>query len=352
MRPLRPGFIGTSVAGAGHLHGGSLSDGGPTVPAPTADPDAVTDPFASDERLREIIAADFSSVTPENQAKWEYVQPERGRYDFADLDAVVEYAEANGQRLRGHTLTWHNQNPQWLLDLFADGAASDDELRDILRDHITTVVSRYAGRIASWDAANEIFDDEAQWRTTANPWIARFGPSIIADIVRWAHAADPTCSFIVNDYNVEGINPKSDAYYALCQELLADGVPLGGFGIQGHLALQFELPETFQANMERFAALGLDVEITELDIRLFVDEDGAPRDPADVAKQADWYRRFFEACMAVPRCTGVTLWGVGDSYSWIPSLFKEEGYATLWDENLDAKPVYDVVREVLAAGRR
>ncbi|MCL2594818.1 MAG: endo-1,4-beta-xylanase [Promicromonosporaceae bacterium] len=333
-------FIGTAVAGAGHLFYGGSNLG--------------IDPFANDVRLREIIAADFNSLTPENQGKWEYAQPERGRFDFADFDAVVDYAEANGQRVRGHTLFWHNQNPQWLLDLFAPGAASDEELRDILREYITKVVGRYAGRIASWDAANEVFNDEAKYRTDRNPWLARFGPTIIADVFRWAHAADPACTLILNDYNIERLNPKSDAYYALCQELLADGVPLGGFGFQGHFTLNSGLgfADDLQANMERFAALGLDVEITELDVRMNVAEDGSPASADDIAKQANWYRRVFAACLAVPRCTGVTLWGVGDAYSWIPSLFPGEGYATLWDDTLAEKPLYAMVRGLLADGRR
>jgi len=304
--------------------------------------------------LGDIAAQVCDSITPENQGKWVVIHPERDRYNFQPMDDVITFAEQNPNsdgtpmRVRGHTLMWHNQNPQWVLDMFAPGAATDEELRAVLRDHIETVVGRYKGKIAQWDVANEIFTDEGEWRDN-NPWVKRFGPQIIGEAFRIAHAVDPECKLYLNDYNVERIDPKSDAYYEFIQTLLAQGVPIDGFGIQGHLALQYGYPDTLVENMQRFADLGLDIEITELDIRMPITEDGELQNASDLQVQADWYARIFRDAFAVPNCTGITIWGIGDKYSWIPWLFKGEGAATLFDNNAQPKPAYDAIEAVLRA---
>jgi endo-1,4-beta-xylanase len=162
--------IGSAVAGGGHH-----------VDQP------YPDPFTSDEPYRELLAREFSSVSPENQMKWEYLHPERHRYDFDAADAIVEFAKRNRQVVRGHTLLWHSQNPEWL----EQGGFSATKLRAILREHVTTVVGRYRGRIQQWDVANEIFDSNGNLRSEENIWIRELGPGIIADTFRWAHEADP-----------------------------------------------------------------------------------------------------------------------------------------------------------------
>jgi len=302
---------------------------------------------AEASRLEEILRDDFNSITPENQGKWESIAPERGKFYFDEMDEIVAFAEANKQRVRGHTLLWHNQNPGWLLDLFVPGAATDEELLEILRDHIATVVGRYAGRIAQWDVANEIVNDDGTWRE-GNPWIDRFGLDIVAEAFRLAHAADPTCELFLNDFNVEAIGPKSDTYYKLCQEYLAAGVPLHGFGMQAHLSMQYEYPETLRANIGRFTELGLKVELTEVDIRFPLPTDNAGAESTDIPAeplkaQAEWYSRLIQDALAHPGCTGFTIWGASDNYSWIPAFFKGEGAATLFDSAMQPKPAYYAV---------
>ena len=169
-----------------------------------------------------------------------------------------------------------------MIDASADWTC--EEARDVLEDHIRTVVGRYAGEIYEWDVANEIFQDDwdaggVRLRTEANPFLkacAEDPVALIGDAFRWAHEADPEAVLFLNDYNAEGINNKTDAYYALAQELLADGAPLHGFGAQGHLSLMYGFDESIQANFERFAALGLKVAVTEADVRMPLGEDGEP----------------------------------------------------------------------------
>ncbi|MEY9214991.1 endo-1,4-beta-xylanase [Thermobifida halotolerans] len=322
-------LIGTAVAGGGH----HLEQDYP-------------DPFTSDRKYRRILAQQFSSVSPENQMKWEYIHPEQDRYDFGMADAIVDFAERNGQAVRGHTLLWHSQNPAWL----EEGDFSEEELRAILHDHITTVVGRYAGRIQQWDVANEIFDDQGNLRTEDNIWIRELGPDVIADAFRWAHEADPEAELFFNDYNVEGINAKSDAYYDLIQDLLAQGVPVHGFSTQGHLSTRYGFPGDLEDNLRRFDELGLATAVTELDVRMDLPESGEPTE-AQLEQQADYYQQALEACLAVEGCDSFTIWGFTDKYSWVPVFFEGEGSATVMTEDFVRKPAFHALRDTLKDAR-
>lgn len=326
LRDLAPDgvVIGTAAAGGGHFGSGN-------------------DPFQVDTDYREIVGAEFSSVTPENQLKWEYVHPEPETYDFEAADDIVDFAEEHGMAVRGHALIWHSQNPAWL----ENGDFTPDELRDILHDHITTVVGRYAGRIQQWDVANEIFDDGGRLRDEENIWIRELGPEIVADAFRWAHEADPDALLFLNDYNAETVNAKTNAYLAFVEELLADGVPVHGFGAQAHLSLEYGSPgDGLRQNLQRFADLGLATAITELDVRIELGPGGEASEE-DLERQADYYRDVVEGCLAVEGCTSITLWGFTDRYSWVPSWFQGMGAATVTDSVFGRKPAYDAVAEAL-----
>lgn len=320
--------VGTAVAGGGHHENRDYPP-----------------PFAEDETYRELLAAEFSSVTPENQLKWEFVHPEPDSYRFGPADAIVEFAEANGQQVRGHALLWHSQNPAWL----EEGDYSDEELRAILKDHIQTVVGRYAGRIEQWDVANEIFDDAGNWREQDNIWIRELGTGIVADAFRWAHEADPEAALFLNDYNVEGPNAKSDAYYALVQRLLADGVPVHGFGAQAHLGLQYGYDTRLQANLQRFDDLGLQTAITELDIRMVLD--GTEPTEEQLAEQASRFRQTLQACLNVEGCQSFTVWGFNDMHSWVPGTFEGQGAASIMWPDYSRKPAYEALQEELLLAR-
>jgi endo-1,4-beta-xylanase len=301
--------------------------------------------------FQHILGSEFSSLTPENDMKWAEVHPEPDVYDFSGADAVVAFAKANGQEVRGHTLLWHSQNPQWVID--ASATWTCQEARDVLEDHIRTVVGRYAGEIYEWDVANEIFQDDwdaggVRLRTQSNPFLkacAEDPVALLGDAFRWAHEADPQALLFLNDYNAEGINNKTDAYYALAQDLLADGAPLQGFGAQGHLSLQYGFDESIQANFERFAALGLKVAVTEADVRMPLGEDGKP-DAEQIALQAERYDKMLQACLNVPACSSYTVWGFDDARSWVPGVFPE-GYATIMTEEFQKKPAYHALLESL-----
>ena len=335
LRSAAPrGFrIGTAVAGGGHHEEQDYAD-----------------PFAYDVEYRQVMAREFSSLSAENQMKWEYIHPSRDFYNFYPADAIVRYAKENRQVVRGHTLLWHSQNPQWLID--AEPTLSDAELEGILKEHIQKVVGRYKGQIQQWDVANEIFLEDGTLRTEENLWIRRLGEDVIAKAFRWAHEADPKAKLFFNDYGVESINPKSNAYYELIQDLKAQGVPVDGFAPQSHLSTDYGFPGDLQANLQRFADLGLETAITELDVRITLEEGEDEPTAAQQAQQADYYQRALDACLAVRTCNSFTIWGFTDKYSWVPVFFPNQGSATVMTEDYERKPAYHALQDSLRAARR
>jgi endo-1,4-beta-xylanase len=301
-----------------------------------------TDALASDAPYRAAVGREFDSVTPENVMKWEVVEPTQGHYDWTQADRLVAYARAHGQLVRGHTLVWHSQNPAWLTG----GTFTPAQLRDILRKHIFDEMGHFRGKIWAWDVANEVFNEDGTLRDTI--WLRALGPDYVADAFRWAHQADPGAILFLNDYNVEGVNAKSDAAYALVRKLRAQHVPVMGFGMQGHLALQYGLPGDVAANVRRFDALGVKTAFTEVDVRMQL-----PVDPIKVAAQAEGFATLLRACLLARHCISYTVWGFTDKYSWVPGVFTGEGSATPYDENYQAKPAYFTIRDtLLLAGRR
>ncbi|MGW1129582.1 endo-1,4-beta-xylanase [Streptomyces sp. NPDC002526] len=298
--------------------------------------------LADDAPYRAKAASEFSSVTPENVMKWESVEPTRGTYDWKQADQLVDFARANGQLVRGHTLLWHNQLPAWLTT----GDFTADELRAILRKHITDEARHFKGRIWQWDVVNEAFNDDGTLRDSI--WLQKLGPGYIADAFRWAHAADPKAKLFINDYNIEGVNAKSTALHDLVVKLRKQHVPIDGVGIQGHLSVQYNAPHDIADNMKRFDALGLETAITEADVRVPM-----PSDSTKQEAQAEGYDVLLRGCLLTRKCTDFTVWGFTDKYSWVPDTFEGEGAANLFDEHYKAKPAYSALRDdlLLAAGR-
>jgi endo-1,4-beta-xylanase len=302
----------------------------------------------------QLAAAQFSSVTPGNEMKWQVVEPTQGTFDWSGGDRLVQFAKANGQLVRGHTLVWHNQLPNWLTQGVANGTISNDQLRDLLHQHITTEVTHFKGKIWQWDVANEFFGNAG-----INPndfWIAHLGEGILGDAFRWAHAADPRALLFYNDFNIageDGTNAKSDAVFAWATQELAAGVPINGIGDQGHLDTQFGFPTKMQQDLQRFADLGLKVALTEVDVRTFVNNATAqqPTNSLAVFAHADWFDQMLKACLFVKSCISFTVWGFGDADSWIPGFFTGEGFGTPWDVNLQPKPAVTSMQQDLSLAK-
>lgn len=281
---------------------------------------------------RQTVAAQFSTVTPENEMKWFAIEPERGEFEFGPADDVVEHARDAGQKVRGHTLVWHAQLPDWVRDLDAR------ELRQAMREHIRTVMRRYDGDVGVWDVVNEPIDDRGGLRRSV--FMRRLGAGFIEDAFRTARAADRDARLYLNEIGAEGINAKSNRLYEIVRDLKARGVPIDGVGFQTHANLT-GLPGDFVANMQRFRALGLDIAITEADVGMQLPPDGAK-----LRAQAAIYRAIVRGCRAVD-CRSLTFWGFTDGRSWISETQAGMGAATLLDEELRPKPAFAAVQEAL-----
>lgn len=292
--------------------------------------------LTTDTQYAQILGQQFSAITPENEMKWVSIEAQRGVYTFGQADAEVHFAEQHDQLVRGHNLVWNSQLPDWLTG----GTFTNEQLKDILRQHIFTEVSHFRGKIWQWDVVNEPFNEDGTLKSTM--WLNALGPDYIADALRWAHEADPHAKLFLNDFNIEGIGPKSDGMYALVKSLKEQGVPIDGVGFETHLDLQFSLPPEIKENFQRFAALGLQVDITEMDVRMFV-----PATPDQLAAQASVYAQLMQDCIAVRSCVDFTIWEYTDKYSWVPGFFTGEGAADIYDENFNPKPAYAALIDAL-----
>jgi endo-1,4-beta-xylanase len=302
-----------------------------------------------------IAGSQFSVVTPGNAMKWQIVEPTQGSYDWSQADQLVSFAHANDQLIRGHTLIWHNQLPTWLTTGVANGTITSAQLMELAHQHITTEVTRYRGKIWQWDVCNEFFTDASpSGIDQTNWWIVNAGPDIIPNAFKWARAADPHALLFYNDYNIggeDGTNAKFTAVYSYLRQLRAQGVPVDGVGIQGHLDTQYGWsPAALRQDIEKYAGLGLKVAITEADVRTFVNNatDQVPTDSLAQFAQPFEYSEMLKAALAVPECISFTVWGFTDSDSWVPGVFAGEGYAGIYDVNQQPKAAYYALQSDLA----
>jgi endo-1,4-beta-xylanase len=285
--------------------------------------------------FKTTLAREFSVLTPENDMKHERIHPARDVYRFEPADSLVTFADANGMKVRGHTLIWDQQLASWLTA----GSWSADEAKTLLVDHITKVVSHYRGRVLEWDVVNEAFGENGSPRPGF--WFDHLGKDYVELAFRTARDADPNVGLFYNDYNIEGINPKSDALYSLVRGFQARGVPISGIGLESHFQLG-GVPSTLAANIARFAALGLKVHITELDVRMTL-----PSTAAQLQTQAQNYHDVLSICLQYPACDVVVMWGFTDKESWVPSAFPGWGAALILDATYQAKPAYTALHDLL-----
>ena len=286
----------------------------------------VTGSMIDNSTITNLAGQQFDMVTPGNEMKWDTTEPSNGSYNFAPGDAIVAFAKAHGMRVRGHNLVWQSQLPSWVSSLPLN------QVQQAMETHITTEASHYKGQIYAWDVVNEPFNGDGSY--VSDVFYRAMGSGYIADALRTAHAADPSAQLYINDYSIEGENAKSNAMYSLVQSLLAQGVPINGVGFESHFILG-QVPSSMLANMQRFAALGVNVAVTELDDRIQL-----PATTADLNQQATDYATVVSDCLQVSRCVGVSQWGVGDADSWIPGTFSGWGAATMYDQNYQPKPAY------------
>ncbi len=301
---------------------------------------------ASSEQ-RAVVSREFTSVTAENAMKWGSLAPTSDSFNFSQADQLVDFAIANGQRIRGHTLFWHRSNglPSWLSEELDNASDPALRLQELMATHTATVVGRYAGKLAQWDVINEPLAPVGGDFDPENIFYQLLGEQYLDIALLQAHAADPSAELFINETFAEFQPKKFDALIALAQRLLDRGIPLHGLGLQGHFFVRAPDEAILRDQLQRIAALGLKAEITELDIPLPLFRDA----PDPLAAQAQAYAEVFNACLAVTLCSGITVWGIDDAHTWLDSFLAitAPNRPLLFDEMLQAKPAYDSVVKTL-----
>jgi len=321
-----------------------------------------------DARGDTLIEAQFNAISPENVMKWERIHPEPGKYRFDLADKYVAFGIKHHMFIVAHTLIWHNQVPAWVFHDDKGNLLGRDALLARMKDHISTVVGRYKGKINSWDVVNEVLNDDGTLRQTL--WLKIIGPDYIEKAFEYAHEADPKAQLIYNDYSLEN-EPKRSGAIALVKKLRSEGIPISGVGIQGHDHLDWPSAELEDAAISAFAAAGIKVSITEFDITVLpsatsqhtadvtlkIEQNAALNPyvkglPDSVEQQlatryADLFRVFLKHRDDVER---VTFWGVTDADSWLNDwpVQGRTNYPLLWDRSFQPKPAYDAVMKVAA----
>lgn len=271
----------------------------------------------------DLLARHFTSVTPENAMKPAWVQPEEGVFDFEAADMVASFADRNGQRLYGHTMTWHHQTPAWVFH-HADGTALTGSAADRAlllgraERHIGALADHFGDRMWAWEVSNEAVDEDEPDDLRRTPWRTVLGDGYLRDLFRIARDAAPGACLVLNDFETER-PAKRDAYLRVVRRLLDAGVELDAVGHQMHLTLASPI-EQIDESLAAFAGLGLAQVVTELDVSVSrtPGESLARVAPERLAEQAAYYARLFETFRSHARTLRcVTLWGLTDAHSWL-----------------------------------
>ena len=311
---------------------------------------AINYAYFNSDNIHNGLLRHFNAYVYGNEMKQDAMQPSEGRFNFTRADALMDYAARSGKKVRGHVLVWHQQVPSWLFQGSGPNAlASKAELYARMENHIKTVAGRYKGKVDSWDVVNEVVADDGSLRDSKYFQIAG-SHEYIANAFRWAHEADPDAKLFINDFGVEAAGDKQDGYYKLIQDLLAEGVPIHGVGLQCHINISWPTVADLRNTIRRFAALGLKVQITELDMSIYANSGEAKKraDREVLLAQAFKYRALFDMFREEARAGNlemVVLWGIADDDTWLNNhpVTGRTDYPMFFGKDLRAKPAYWVM---------
>ena len=317
-----------------------------------------------DADITRTIERHFNSIVSENCMKPESLQPKEGKFRWRQADRFVRYGEQHGMTVTGHVLVWHSQTPDWFFKDSSGQEASREQLISRMRTHIHTVVGRYKGRIKGWDVVNEAIEDDGTYRQS--PWYQIIGPEYIELAFRFAHEADPEAELYYNDFSMSS-PAKRETVCRLIRQMKDKGLRIDGVGMQSHNGLTFPNLENYERSMDAFAACGVKVMITELDMNVlplpddfsgadvgqtfsYSEEldpykDGLPAEVEEVINR-QWLTFFDIYKRHAHQISRVTLWGVSDAQSWMNDwpIMGRTSYPLLFDRAYHPKPVvWDII---------
>ncbi|MBL7857414.1 MAG: endo-1,4-beta-xylanase [Cyclobacteriaceae bacterium] len=303
----------------------------------------------------QFIRKEFNSLTAENAMKMGPIHPAENTYFWDRADSIVNFAQQNNMKLRGHTLLWHNQVPNWLFVDARGDTVSKEVLFGRLKAHITTIVSRYKGKIYAWDVVNEAISDSPNEFYRQSPWYKICGEEYISKAFEYAHEADPDALLFYNDYN-EMYPDKREKIFKLIKDMKERGIPVHGLGMQAHLGIYEPVEQYLDSALIRFSQLGIPLHITELDISVYAKEHGRrERTPEDdnivftqemEQQQMEMYARCFELFRKhKDAIESVTFWNISDRRSWLDNfpVRNRKDYPLLFDKDLQPKKAYEKV---------
>ncbi len=290
-----------------------------------------------------LVKTEYNLITPGNAMKMDALQPTEGTFSYADADSLVNFAKANTMKVRGHVFVWHSQYPGWLNSKTQNRAT----FLPIMQNHIMNVAQHFGTDIWAWDVVNEAIEDNGTLRSSI--WSNSIGSDFIDQAFIYARqytAAGTKLAY--NDYNVETINVKSNYMYNMVQSMKARNIPIDAVGLQMHIHV-WDAPtyEQVRANIARFAALGVEVHITEMDVALGTTYPALPT-AAELDYQKQIYAYVTKACLDTPGCTVLTTWGVADGDSWLNGFLGDYQHPLLFDRSYAKKPAYYGVSEQLS----
>lgn len=307
---------------------------------------AVSPALLRDSAQRALILRNFNSLTPENAMKMAPIHPEENRYNWRDADAIVDFAQANHLKVRGHNLCWHNQTPDWMFKDKDGKQVTKEVLLTRLKDHIYTVVKRYKGKIYAWDVVNEVIAAEDNQLLRNSLWYQICGEDFIFKAFQYAHEADPDAVLFYNDYGTESPK-KRDKVYQLLKKMLDAHIPVNAIGLQAHWSLTDPTAENLTSAIKLYSSLGLKVQITELDISVYPggnkSDENTDYTPEREQKQTEQYSRVFSIFRANKNLiTGITFWNLSDRDSWLDNfpVKGRKNYPLLFDQQLKPKKAF------------
>ena len=299
----------------------------------------------------DFIISQFNSITPENAMKMGPIHPAEDRYNWRDADSIIAFAQAHGIKVRGHNLCWHEQTPYWLFKDAQGKQVTKEVLLQRLKDHITTVVNRYKGKIYAWDVVNEAIDDDRTKFLRNSLWYQICGEDFIAKAFEYAHEADPNAVLFYNDYNTERPE-KRERVYQLLKKLVDAKVPINGVGLQAHWSIYEPSNKDLETTIKKFSSLGLKIQFTELDISIYPwEKNPRAKTPNDIdiftpeleKKQADMYADIFKMFRKYKKViTGVTFWNLSDKSTWLDGypVRGRKNYPLLFDKDMKPKKAF------------
>lgn len=288
---------------------------------------AIRAEYLSEPKYAATLAAQFGSLSPDNDLKWSEVQPERGVFDFGPIDTLVKFAKKHDMVVKGHGFVSSGFNPAWLTSI-----TDPEELRAVTFEHFNTIMDRYPKLMDRWDVATEVLSTFGGTGLTQNHWYQVLGEDYVHELFHLAHRADPRAKLFLNEALVENYPVKRQELHALVADMVAKGVPIHGVGLESHQTTTGPPPGVLTSIVEEYRTLGLEVAITEMDAHNH-----------DNVTQAQVYGDYLAEAVAAG-ITDISFWGFTDKHTW---TWMPASKPHMFDANIDPKPSFYATLEAI-----